>query len=51
MAYLIEQAGGAASNGSMPILDVMPEEIGQLEPVFIGCKDDVEKALEFLNEG
>jgi fructose-1,6-bisphosphatase I len=50
MAYLIEQAGGSASNGSMPILDIMPEEIGQLEPIFIGCKDDVEKALEFLNE-
>jgi len=50
MAYLIEQAGGSASNGSMPILDVMPEEIGQLEPIFIGCKDDVEKALEFLDE-
>jgi len=50
MAFLVEQAGGAASNGTMPILDIMPQELGQLEPVFIGCSEDVEKALEFLNE-
>ncbi|MRR06815.1 MAG: class 1 fructose-bisphosphatase [Deltaproteobacteria bacterium] len=50
MAFLMEQAGGAASNGTMPILDIVPQELGQLEPVFIGCSEDVEKALEFLNE-
>lgn len=50
MAFLVEQAGGAASNGTMPILDIVPHELGQLEPVFIGCSEDVEKALEFLNE-
>jgi fructose-1,6-bisphosphatase I len=50
MAYLIEQAGGAASNGTMPILDIVPDGYDQREPIFIGCTDDVEKALEFLNE-
>ena len=50
MAFLVEQAGGAASNGTMPILDIVPQEYGQLEPIFIGCSEDVEKALEFLNE-
>jgi len=50
MAFLVEQAGGAASNGTMPILDIVPQELGQLEPIFIGCSEDVEKALAFLNE-
>lgn len=50
MAYLVEQAGGAASNGLIPILDMKPEGYDQRAPVFIGCREDVEKALEFVNE-
>ncbi len=48
MAFLIEQAGGAASNGFMPILDLQPEEIHERSPVFIGCKKDVQMAEEFI---
>lgn len=48
MAFLIEQAGGAASNGKMPILDIVPKKIDQREPIFIGCKEDVEKAEEYV---
>lgn len=47
MAYLIEQAGGAASNGTVPILDVKPESLDHREPVYIGCAEDVQKAVEF----
>lgn len=47
MAYLIEQAGGAASDGSQPILDLIPESLDQRAPVYIGCKDEVAKAVEF----
>jgi fructose-1,6-bisphosphatase I len=50
MAYLVEQAGGAASNGRGPILDMQPENYDQRAPIFIGCREDVEKALEFVNE-
>jgi fructose-1,6-bisphosphatase I len=50
MAYLVEQAGGAASNGRMPILDLQPEGYDQRAPVFIGCREDVEKALEFVQQ-
>lgn len=50
MAFLVEQAGGAASDGRTPILDIRPEGYDQRAPVFIGCRDDVEKALEFVNE-
>lgn len=43
MAFLIEQAGGAASNGHQRILDINPEGIDHREPVFIGSKADVAK--------
>lgn len=50
MAFLIEQAGGAASNGKQRILDLQPEEIHERSPVFIGCKRDVEMAEEFIRK-
>lgn len=43
MAFLVEQAGGAASNGRQRILDIELEGIDHCEPVFIGSKDDVAK--------
>jgi len=49
MAFLLEQAGGAATNGDMPILDIVPEGLDQRAPVYIGCREDVAKAAEFLN--
>lgn len=48
MAFLIEQAGGAASTGRQPILDLVPEGIEQRAPVFIGCREDVARAEEFI---
>jgi fructose-1,6-bisphosphatase I len=50
MAYLIEMAGGVASNGNMPILDIQPEQLHQRVPIFIGSKNLVEKACEFVGE-
>jgi fructose-1,6-bisphosphatase I len=49
MAYIIENAGGAASNGHIPILDLQPESLDQRAPVYIGCKEDVNKAMSFVN--
>ncbi len=49
MAYLIEQAGGAATNGKVPILDLKPESLDQRAPIYIGCVEDVGKAMEYLN--
>jgi len=46
MAMLAEQAGGAASTGNQPVLDVMPTELHQRVPLFIGSKGDVADALE-----
>ena len=48
MAFLIENAGGAATNGVIPILDIKPASLDQRAPVYIGCADDVNKAMEYL---
>lgn len=41
LAFVTEQAGGQASTGSKPILDVQPESLHHRVPVFIGSEDDV----------
>lgn len=48
MAFLVEQAGGAASNGRQRILDIQPDGIDHREPVFIGSKADVAKVEELI---
>lgn len=51
MAFIIEHAGGAASNGSIPILDIVPESLDQRAPIYIGCREDVKTATSFVNGG
>ena len=48
MAFIAEQAGGKASNGFMPILDLKPTELHQRVPFFCGSKLMVDKAEEFM---
>lgn len=47
LAFLAEQAGGYASDGTQPILDIEPTTLHQRTPLFIGNRDLVEKAEEF----
>lgn len=47
MAYLVEQAGGLATTGKMPILDIQPTEIHQRTGIFLGSKEDVEDIMSF----
>ncbi len=49
LAFVCEQAGGAATDGSRRILDIKPEALHQRVPLFIGSKNDVEKATEILS--
>jgi fructose-1,6-bisphosphatase I len=49
LAFIVEQAGGLASNGSMRILDVEPTELHQRTPLFIGSKSDVIMADTMLS--
>lgn len=50
MAMIAEQAGGRASNGSVDILDIMPVEIHERQPVYIGGAEDVTLAERFKPE-
>ena len=49
-AYLVEHAGGAASTGTMPVLDVFPENLHQRVPFFAGSTMDVKKVEEFVQK-
>lgn len=50
MAFIIEQAGGKASDGYNRIMDLDPEELHQRVPFFCGSKNMVEKAEKFMEE-
>ena len=47
MAFIVEQAGGAASTGRQRMLEVMPRKLHQRVPVFLGSRDEVAKAVEY----
>jgi fructose-1,6-bisphosphatase I len=46
MAFLIEQAGGKATNGDIRIMDIQPTELHQRTPIVIGSENMVD---DFLN--
>jgi fructose-1,6-bisphosphatase I len=48
LAFVVEQAGGAASTGDERILDLEPRHLHQRVPVFIGSAADVRLAEEFV---
>lgn len=50
MAYIIEQAGGKASDGTKPILDIQPTNIHQRAPIFIGSTENVDDYLKIREE-
>jgi fructose-1,6-bisphosphatase I len=49
LAFIVEQAGGYASDGYHAILDMQPKSLHQRVPLFIGNRDLVERAEEFLS--
>ncbi|MBP6673413.1 MAG: class 1 fructose-bisphosphatase [Bacteroidetes bacterium] len=51
LAYICEQAGGRAIDGEKRILDVIPTELHQRTPLFIGSEEDVTLCEKFLREG
>lgn len=48
MSFIVEAAGGRASNGKQRILEVKPTSLHQRTPIFIGSEDDVKKVEEFM---
>ena len=47
LAFVAENAGGAASDGQGRILDITPQTLHERVPLFIGSKEDVEAAVSF----
>ena len=47
MAFLVEQAGGAATDGQQRILDIQPEKLHQRVPVFLGSKNEVDLVTNY----
>jgi fructose-1,6-bisphosphatase I len=50
MTFIVEAAGGKGSSGAGNILDIVPTELHQRTPIFIGSKNMVNKAVEFVKE-
>jgi fructose-1,6-bisphosphatase I len=48
IAYLIEQAGGAATDGATPILDLTPAAHHARVPLFFGARDEIATLHDYL---
>lgn len=49
LAFIAEQAGGKASDGRRPIMEIIPDKLHQRVPYIVGSAQEVERALEFLS--
>jgi fructose-1,6-bisphosphatase I len=47
MSWLIEQAGGAATNGNLRILDMQPSQLHERVSVMLGSKNEVERVTQY----
>jgi fructose-1,6-bisphosphatase I len=47
MSWLIEQAGGAATNGRERILDLKPAKLHERVAVILGSKNEVERVTGY----
>ena len=50
LAFVAEQAGGAASNGRQRIMELAPSALHQRTPLFLGSPEDVADAEAFVQE-
>jgi fructose-1,6-bisphosphatase I len=50
LAFIVEQAGGYASDGRRRILDIQPDQLHQKTPLIIGSYEDVKEAEAFIQE-
>jgi len=48
LAFIVEQAGGAASSGDRRVLDIEPTDLHQRTPLYIGSKGDVDITITML---
>ncbi len=51
LGFVAEQAGGSASTGREPILEIKPEKLHQRTPLILGNRDVVEEAVATISGG
>jgi fructose-1,6-bisphosphatase I len=47
MSWLVEQAGGASTNGKQRIMDIQPSTLHERVSVILGSKNEVERATSY----
>jgi fructose-1,6-bisphosphatase I len=47
MSFLVEQAGGAATNGHQRIMDIQPSKLHERVAVFMGSREEVERVTSY----
>jgi fructose-1,6-bisphosphatase I len=50
MAFIIEQAGGLASDGSQRLMDIVPTRLHQRVAVALGSKNEVQRVIDYQRE-
>lgn len=50
IAFLVEQAGGAATDGAQRIMEIQPEKLHQRVAVFLGSREEVERVTRYHQE-
>jgi fructose-1,6-bisphosphatase I len=47
MAFLVEQAGGMATNGQQRIMDLQPSKLHERVAVMLGSKNEVQRVTDY----
>ncbi|REL33634.1 class 1 fructose-bisphosphatase [Rhodohalobacter sp. SW132] len=50
LSFIIEQAGGVATNGNKRIMEIQPDAIHERTPIYIGSRKNVEEVIRFITE-
>jgi fructose-1,6-bisphosphatase I len=50
LAFIVEQAGGLATDGKRRVMEMQPTDLHQRVPLFIGSKKMVEKVHALIEE-
>jgi fructose-1,6-bisphosphatase I len=47
MSFLVEQAGGASTNGKQVIMDIQPQDLHERVSVMLGSKEEIERLQSY----
>jgi fructose-1,6-bisphosphatase I len=48
LAFIVKEAGGAATDGTRDIMEIQPDELHQRTPLFIGSREEIDQAAAML---